>query len=208
MKTRSDNKEVIREVAFVKSSSHVNQCPDTHQPEFAFIGRSNVGKSSLINMICGRKNLAKTSGKPGKTKLINHFLINNEWFLVDLPGYGYASVSKKERNAWPVMINKYLGERENLCNLFVLIDSRISPQAIDLEFIHSVGEAGIPMSLVFTKADKLKPAELKRNVHTFLQTMKQTWEQLPPHFITSSQNGTGRNELLTYVDSVVQDMAG
>ncbi|MCB0395908.1 MAG: YihA family ribosome biogenesis GTP-binding protein [Flavobacteriales bacterium] len=195
----------IHNVHFVKSSSRVNECPETDLPEFAFIGRSNVGKSSLINMLCDRKDLAKTSSKPGKTKLINHFEVDESWCLVDLPGYGYASVSKKERETWPKMIRNYLLQRENLYALFVLIDIRLKPQPIDLEFIQQLGEGEIPFSIVFTKQDKLKPSEASANVKAFKRAMLENWESLPPIFITSSTKKYGGEELLTYIRGIIEE---
>lgn len=171
-------------------------------PEYAFIGRSNVGKSSLINMLTGRKNLAKTSSMPGKTLLINHFLINKEWYLVDLPGYGYAKRGKKEQEKLRHLINGYIQSREQMTCLFVLIDSRHEPQKIDLEFIEMLGEQGIPFCLVFTKADKSSFSKLKSNINSYIKTLEEQWEELPPYFITSSENRTGRNELLDYIEQI------
>ena len=171
-------------------------------PEYAFIGRSNVGKSSLINMLTNNKKLAKTSATPGKTLLINHFLINNEWYLVDLPGYGYAKISKKEQEKLQQIISSYILCREQMTNLFVLVDSRHEPQKIDMEFIEWLGENGIPFSIVFTKADKSKPTKLKANIDAYLKALKEQWEELPPYFITSSENKTGRTELLNYIESI------
>mgnify|MGYP000057885006 FL=1 len=170
--------------------------------EIAFIGRSNVGKSSLINMLTNNKKLAKTSATPGKTLLINHFLINNEWYLVDLPGYGYAKISKKEQEKLQQIISSYILCREQMTNLFVLVDSRHEPQKIDMEFIEWLGENGIPFSIVFTKADKSKPTKLKANIDAYLKALKEQWEELPPYFITSSENKTGRTELLNYIESI------
>lgn len=190
------------------SSATYKQCPPADRPEYAFIGRSNVGKSSLINMITNRKGLAKTSATPGKTQLINHFDVTSasstrktrqSWYLVDLPGYGYAVTSKKARHNWSNMIESYIRKRENLGNLFVLVDSRHEPQTIDLAFINSLGEWQIPFSVVFTKADKSKPGAVQRNVQAFLSTLQQTWEQLPPYFITSAIEKTGQEELLDYI---------
>lgn len=194
---------LIKTAEFVISNSNVSKCPETTLPEFAFIGRSNVGKSSLINMLTGRRALAMTSSTPGKTMLINHFCINDNWFLVDLPGYGYAKRGKQAMQKLSELISDYVLKREQLTNLFVLIDVRISPQKIDLEFIEWLGENGIPFSIVFTKADKVKPAELRRNVDNFLDTLSQTWEELPPHFITSSEKRTGRDELLGYIQHII-----
>ena len=177
-------------------------CPDVNLPEYALIGRSNVGKSSLINMLTQRKALAMTSATPGKTMLINHFKINNEWYLVDLPGYGYAKRGKREMEKLKNLISYYVLERKQLTCLFVLIDSRIKPQNIDLEFIRFLGENGVPFGIVFTKADKPKSAELNKNVSAFLKELSKEWEELPPHFITSSQNGKGREDFLGYIEQL------
>ena len=192
----------IKKATFVVSNSDYRKCPDTGLPEYAFIGRSNVGKSSLINMLTGNKGLAKTSVKPGKTQLINHFLINDEWYLVDLPGYGYARTSRTARSQWQRMIENYLLKRPTLTNVFVLIDSRHAPQRIDLEFIQWLGENGIPFSIVFTKADKQSRTRTQENVAEFLRTLKKEWEELPPHFITSSETRMGKEELLEYIDEI------
>lgn len=190
----------IKEASYVISSPSVEQCPKPDKPEYAFIGRSNVGKSSLINMICGRDALAKISASPGKTKLINHFIVNKEWYLVDLPGYGYAKISQSERKKWEKMIQDYLRKRESLVSIFVLIDSRHMPQKIDLEFVNQLGEWQIPFTLVFTKADKEKPGAVDRHVKAFLDTMRQTWQFLPQSFITSATKKKGREEILTFID--------
>ena len=192
----------IKKATFVVSNSDYRKCPETALPEYAFIGRSNVGKSSLINMLTGVAGLAKTSGKPGKTQLINHFLINDSWYIVDLPGYGYAQTSKSEREKWLKMIRGYFLNRKQLTNVFVLIDSRIPPQAIDLEFINFLGANGIPLSIVFTKTDKEKQREVMGNVTTFRQKLSETWEQLPYIILTSSATGYGRNKLLDYIDQI------
>ncbi len=188
---------------YIISSATYKQCPPADKPEYAFIGRSNVGKSSLINMLTNQHNLAKTSGTPGKTQLINHFDIisknKKKWYLVDLPGYGYATVSQKARRNWGNMIESYIRLRENLVCLFVLIDSRHSPQAIDLEFINQLGEWQIPFVLVFTKADKNKPGATERNVKDFLAALSDNWEEPPPNFITSAIKKDGRKELLDYI---------
>lgn len=181
-------------------------CPQENKPEYAFIGRSNVGKSSLINMLTGRKALAKTSATPGKTLLINHFVVNNEWYLVDLPGYGYAKRGKKEVDKLFQLISRYVLMREQLTNLFVLIDTRLEPQRIDLDFIEFLGEHGVPFAIIFTKADKTKSGERARNVQTFLNKLAEQWEELPPHFITSSETGMGRDEVLNYIDSINQQL--
>lgn len=192
----------IRSAEFVISSSRADMCPQTTLPEYAFIGRSNVGKSSLINMLTGRKGLAMTSATPGKTLLINHFLVNNEWHIVDLPGYGYAKRGKREMEKLYNLINHYVTEREQLTCLFVLIDSRLTPQQIDLDFIQYLGEHEVPFALVFTKADKNKQGETRRNVDRFLRTLKEEWEELPPHFVTSSEKRMGRQELLAYIEDI------
>ncbi len=188
--------ELITSASFVISSPSVNVCPEPDLPEYAFIGRSNVGKSSLINMITNHRKLAKISGKPGKTQLINHFLINNSWYLVDLPGYGWAQVSKTEKVQWKKMIEDYLTLRTNLINVFVLIDSRHEPQKIDLEFMHWLGESEIPFSMVFTKTDKLGKVKLETNIATYNKELKQSWEELPPQVLTSSTNKLGKEELI------------
>ncbi len=196
----------IKSAEFIISNASVSKCPDTTLPEYAFIGRSNVGKSSLINMLTNHKKLAKTSATPGKTLLINHFLINKAWYLVDLPGYGYAKRGKKEQENLRQIISSYILHREQMTNLFVLIDSRHEPQKIDLEFIEWLGENGIPFSIVFTKADKSKPMQLKKNISVFLDTLAEQWEELPPHFVTSSENRTGREEVLDYIDSINESL--
>ena len=193
---------VIKSAEFVISNSRVEKCPTTGLPEYAFIGRSNVGKSSLINMLTGRKKLAMTSATPGKTLLINHFSINNEWYLVDLPGYGYAKRGKKEMEKLRNLIEYYVLERKELTCLFVLIDSRLTPQRIDLEFIQWLGEEGVPFALIFTKADKSKTTELRKNVDGFLNELRKEWEELPPHFVTSSAQGRGRDEVLDYIEQI------
>ncbi len=190
----------VKNAFFVVSNSDYRKCPDTGKPEYAFIGRSNVGKSSLINMLTRNKGLAKTSVRPGKTQLINHFLINNEWYLVDLPGYGYARTSKTSRAAWQKMITEYLTGREPLVNTFVLIDSRIPPQKIDLEFISFLGRNGVPLAVVFTKVDKQNQSETARNVNTFKQALLEEWEELPTMFLTSSVSGTGRDKVLGFIE--------
>lgn len=192
----------ITSAEFIISNTDVNKCPAGTRPEYAFIGRSNVGKSSLINMLTQNKKLAMTSSTPGKTLLINHFLINNEWFLVDLPGYGYAKRSKSLQEQIQRIITQYILQRENLTNLFVLIDSRLEPQQIDLDFIEWLGENQVPFSIVFTKVDKLKAGEQKRNTTKFLNTLSEQWETLPPYFITSSEKRIGRDELLTYIEQI------
>ncbi len=185
---------------FVTSSVNVSQCPKPDRPEYAFIGRSNVGKSSLINRLAKRKKLAKTSGSPGKTITINHYNIDNTWYLVDLPGYGYAKRSKTERRKWNTMVQQYILMRSNLLSLFVLVDVRLEPQSNDLEFIDWLGISQIPFVLVFTKADKLGKPAVDKNVAAFKRKLSETWEELPPIIITSAQTGTGREELLNYIE--------
>ena len=192
----------ITSAEFVVSNSRADMCPQTHLPEYAFIGRSNVGKSSLINMLIKNPKLAMTSATPGKTLLINHFLINKEWYLVDLPGYGYAQRGKKMMEKIQKLIEYYVLERKQMTCLFVLIDSRLEPQRIDLEFIEWLGENGIPFALIFTKADKQSVGKTKASVNRFLNTLKEQWEELPPHFISSSENKTGRQEILNYIEQV------
>lgn len=192
----------ITSAKFVTSNSRADMCPKSDLPEYAFIGRSNVGKSSLINMLTNNSKLAMTSSTPGKTLLINHFMINNAWYLVDLPGYGYAQRGKKVMESIKNLIQHYVLERTQMICLFVLIDSRLEPQKIDLEFIGWLGENGIPFALVFTKADKQSTSKTQQNVNRFLDTMKEQWEELPPHFITSAEKKTGRKELLDYIDSI------
>lgn len=197
----------IKNATFIVSNSDFRKCPADGRNEYAFIGRSNVGKSSLINMLTRNKSLAKTSVRPGKTQLINHFLINNEWYLVDLPGYGYARISKTQRAAWQKMISDYILQREVLVNTFVLIDSRIPPQRIDLEFISFLGRNGIPLAIVFTKVDKQSQSETARNVNAFKNVLLEEWEELPPMFLTSSVSGTGRDKLLAFIEQCNASMA-
>ncbi|HPF10980.1 MAG TPA: ribosome biogenesis GTP-binding protein YihA/YsxC [Flavobacteriaceae bacterium] len=192
----------ISSAEFVMSNSDVAQCPKGRFPEYAFIGRSNVGKSSLINMLMQRKSLAKTSGRPGKTQLINHFLINKNWYLVDLPGYGYARVSKSSKKTFQKFITQYFEKRQQLVLGFVLIDCRHEPQPIDLAFMEWLGESQIPFNIVFTKADKLKPMALERNLKAYELKMLESWEEMPQYFITSSQNSLGRESLLEYIDKL------
>lgn len=193
---------VIKSAEFVISNSRVEKCPTTGLPEYAFIGRSNVGKSSLINMLTARKGLAMTSQKPGKTQLINHFIINDAWYLVDLPGYGYARLGKDSRDSLRRMIEDYVLERKELVLLFVLLDCRHDPQKIDLEFIQWLGEEGVPFALVFTKADKLSKGRLAANVETYKAKLHEEWEELPPIFVTSSEERMGRDELLGYIEEI------
>lgn len=192
----------IKSAEFIISNSEVGKCPDKDLPEYAFIGRSNVGKSSLINMLTGRNQLAKISGRPGKTQLINHFLINQSWYLVDLPGYGYARVSKSVKKTFQKFITAYFQQRKQLISAFVLIDSRHQPQSIDLEFMQWLTENKIPFSIVFTKADKSKPMALKRKIEDYKAEILQIWEEMPPYFITSSATSNGKEELLEYIDSL------
>ncbi|MDB4241941.1 ribosome biogenesis GTP-binding protein YihA/YsxC [Polaribacter sp.] len=197
----------IKSAEFIMSNSNVTKAPKDRIPEYAFIGRSNVGKSSLINMLMERKDLAKISGKPGKTQLINHFLINESWFLVDLPGYGYAQISKKKRTIFQFFIENYFKEREQLVCTFVLIDSRHDPQKIDIEFMQFLGTNQIPFCLVFTKADKLGNSKLNQQIATYKKKLLQHWEELPTCFLTSSANGLGRKEFLDFIESVNQDVS-
>lgn len=192
----------ITSAEFVVSNTDVKKCPEGVLPEYAFIGRSNVGKSSLINMLTNRKKLAMTSATPGKTMLINHFLINKNWYLVDLPGYGYAKRGQKGQEQIRTIIEDYILERAQMTNLFLLIDSRLEPQKIDVEFMEWLGENGIPFSIIFTKSDKLKSGGLKRNINLFLRKMSEKWEELPPYFISSSENRTGRTEILAYIENI------
>jgi GTP-binding protein len=193
---------IIKSAEYLISNAEWDKCPKPVMPEYAFIGRSNVGKSSLINMLANNDKLAKTSGTPGKTQLINHFLINQAWYLVDLPGYGFAKVSQSARRRWEQMIENYLRKRENLVNVFVLIDSRHTPQKLDLEFINQLGEWQVPFNLVFTKADKNTQVETSRNVKAFLNKLKEDWEFLPAHFITSTVKKTGRDAILGFIDEM------
>ena len=198
----------IKSAEFTISSSRADMCPKSDIPEYAFIGRSNVGKSSLINMLTKKPKLAMTSSTPGKTLLINHFLINKEWFLVDLPGYGFALRGKKMMEKIKNLIEYYVLEREQLTCLFVLIDSRHEPQKIDLEFIEWLGENGVPFAIIFTKADKQTVGKTRQNVNNYLNKLKEQWEELPPHFVSSSENGTGRQEILDYIDSINKELKG
>lgn len=193
---------IIKSAEFAISNSTVSKCPDTSIPEYAFIGRSNVGKSSLINMLTGRKGLAKTSSTPGKTLLINHFIINGEWYIVDLPGYGYAQRGKQSREELQRMISGYVLHREQMTNLFVLVDSRHEPQKIDLEFIEWCGENGVPFSIVFTKMDKMSKSAAAKNVAAYKTRLLEQWEELPPIFETSSEDGRGRDEILDYIAEI------
>lgn len=196
----------IKSAVFVVSNTDVKKCPVDQRAEYAFIGRSNVGKSSLINMLTGNKNLAKTSGKPGKTQLINHFLINEDWYLVDLPGYGYAKVSKSARFKWEKFISEYLTSRTQLTNVFVLLDSRLEPQKIDIEFMNWCGEKGIPFSMVFTKIDKLSSSALQKNLALYKKEMLKYWDELPPIFTTSSESSFGKEKLLNYIEFINKEL--
>jgi len=196
----------IKSAEFVVSNSDVEKCPKSRLPEYAFIGRSNVGKSSLINMLTSRKSLAKTSGRPGKTQLINHFLINKNWHLVDLPGYGYARVSKRSKKVFQKFITQYFGLREQLVTAFVLVDVRHAPQSIDLEFMEWLGENNIPFSIIFTKADKLRPLAIKNQVEDYKSILLETWEEMPNYFITSSSKNIGKDDVLGYIYGLNENM--
>ncbi|WP_443702615.1 ribosome biogenesis GTP-binding protein YihA/YsxC [Prevotella sp.] len=197
----------INKSEFTISSADISQCPKDNKHEYAFIGRSNVGKSSLINMLCNHKGLAKTSATPGKTLLINHFIINNEWYLVDLPGYGYAKRSKTVQQKLEHMISSYILQREQLVNLFVLIDIRHDPQKIDMEFITWLGQSGIPFSIIFTKADKIgNEQKARKAAKKYMETLKDTWEELPPYFVTSSDKRIGREEVLDYIENINKEI--
>ena len=197
---------LIKSATFVKSAPDLRSCPTGPLPEYAFIGRSNVGKSSLINMLTANKGLAMTSAKPGKTVLINFFLINEAWHLVDLPGYGYARLGQQQRELLTRRIRSYIDQREQLTNLFVLLDCRLEPQKIDLEFIEWLGEIGVPFSLVFTKVDKISKGALKEHVETYKNRLLEQWESLPPIFLTSSETGQGRDEILNYIDQINRNL--
>jgi GTP-binding protein len=194
----------IKQAVFISSFADVKKCPPPEKPEFAFIGRSNVGKSSLINMLTNSKKLAKTSVTPGKTQTINHFLINESWYLVDLPGYGYASVSRSTRQGFGKMIEDYVLKRENLSCLFILIDSRLEPQKIDLSFIQWVGDKGVPMVIIFTKADKLSKGELQKSISRFKKRLQEDWDELPPMIISSSKTKTGKEEVLVCIEEAMK----
>lgn len=194
----------IRSAKYLISSPKAEDCPRPDKPEYAFIGRSNVGKSSLINMLTGHSKLAKTSASPGKTQLINHFLINDDFYIVDLPGYGYAKVSQQQRARWEKMIEHYLRTRENLITVFVLIDSRHSPQQLDLQFLRNLGDWGVPFNMIFTKADKSTQREAAKNVRSFIEAMKKEWEFIPRSFVTSAIKSTGKKEILGYIQELNQ----
>ncbi|OMP81311.1 YihA family ribosome biogenesis GTP-binding protein [[Flexibacter] sp. ATCC 35208] len=193
---------IIKSAEYLISNVEWDKCPTPNLPEYAFIGRSNVGKSSLINMLANNEKLAKTSGTPGKTQLINHFVINKDWYLVDLPGYGFAKVSQSQRRSWEKMIENYLRKRQNLVNVFVLIDSRHTPQQLDLDFVNQLGEWQIPFNLVFTKADKSTQAETSKNVKAFLNKLRESWEFLPANFVTSTVKKMGRDKILEFIDEM------
>lgn len=196
----------IKSAEFVISNEDVKKCPEGSLPEYAFIGRSNVGKSSLINMLTGKKGLAMTSQKPGKTILINHFMINNNWYLVDLPGYGYAQRGKQGRDNIRRIIEDYILEREQLTNLFVLLDCRHEPQEIDLEFMEWLGENGIPFSIIFTKIDKISKGRLQENLRVYQAKLQESWDELPPIFLSSSEKKEGRSEILDYIDEITKSL--
>ena len=198
----------IKTAEFSLSSPRVSMCPNDTKPEYAFIGRSNVGKSSLINMLCRNRKLAKTSSTPGKTLLINHFIINKEWYLVDLPGYGYAKRSKKETEKLDQMIRGYILQRQQLVNVFVLVDVRLEPQKIDLDFIEWLGLSSVPFAIVFTKADKLTPNKANQAVEVYKKKLMETWEELPSTFLTSSEKKEGRDEILQYIDDINKELKG
>lgn len=196
----------INDAQFVMSNTDVAKCPQDNRPEYAFIGRSNVGKSSLINMLTNRKGLAMTSSLPGKTQLINHFIVNDDWYIVDLPGYGYAQRGKKGREAIRTIIDNYIEQREAMTCLFVLLDSRHAPQKIDLEFMQWLGENGIPFVIVFTKTDKLTRSKIKINIDLYTEALQEVWEELPPIFLTSSEKRLGKEEILTYIEGINQTL--
>lgn len=190
---------LIKSASFLASAAKLDQCPPGNKPEFAFIGRSNVGKSSLINMLVGVKGLAKTSSTPGKTQLLNYFIINEKWFLVDLPGYGFAKVSRSEREKWEKRLYEYLKKRDNLYCVFVLVDSRLEPQKSDLEMINWLGENQVPLAIIFTKADKMKPKALEESVEVWKKTLLEDWTDLPTMMITSAENKNGKEEVLDFI---------
>lgn len=198
----------IKSATFLQSNTKIDKLPAANKPEYAFIGRSNVGKSSLINMLTNRKQLAKTSSTPGKTITINHFLINENWYLVDLPGYGFAQRSKKDREAWKIMLDDYIQNRKNLVCMFVLVDSRIEPQKIDLEFINHLGELQMPFYIIFTKVDKIKELELQRNLQAYKDKLAEEWEEIPEIFITSSEKEVGKDDVLNLIDRLNEQLKG
>ena len=197
---------IVHTAEFLKSTEKIADCPRPELPEFAFIGRSNVGKSSLINLLAGRKSLARVSSTPGKTQTLNFFLLNHEMYWVDLPGYGWARITRKRRNEWKSMIGEYLAGRRNLSCLFVLIDVRLTPQSLDLDFIHDAGRQGIPMALVFTKSDKVNKRRLKENIESFLKALDTHWEERPEYFISSATLGSGRAEILRFMSSILKNV--
>ena len=198
----------IKSATFLQSNTKIDKLPAANKPEYAFIGRSNVGKSSLINMLTNRKQLAKTSSTPGKTITINHFLINENWYLVDLPGYGFAQRSKKDRESWKKMLDDYITKRKNLVCMFVLVDSRIEPQKIDLEFINHLGELQMPFYIIFTKVDKIKELELQRNLQAYKEKLSEQWEEIPEIFITSSEKEVGKDDVLNLIDGLNEQLKG
>lgn len=197
---------IIRKAAFLQSNTKIDKLPSANKPEYAFIGRSNVGKSSLINMLTNKKQLAKTSSTPGKTITINHFIINDEWYLVDLPGYGFAQRSKKDRESWKVMLDDYIKNRKNLICMFVLVDSRIEPQKIDLEFINHLGELQMPFNIIFTKVDKIKETELQRNLQAYKDRLADEWEEIPQIIVTSSEKEIGKDDVLNLIEGYNQEL--
>ena len=197
---------IIRKAAFLQSNTKIDKLPSANKPEYAFIGRSNVGKSSLINMLTNKKQLAKTSSTPGKTITINHFIINDEWYLVDLPGYGFAQRSKKDRESWKVMLDDYIKNRKNLICMFVLVDSRIEPQKIDLEFINHLGELQMPFNIIFTKVDKIKETELQRNLQAYKDRLAEEWEEIPQIIVTSSEKEIGKDDVLNLIEGYNQEL--
>lgn len=197
---------IVRKASFLQSNTKVDKLPSGNKPEYAFIGRSNVGKSSLINMLTNKRQLAKTSSTPGKTITINHYVINDEWYLVDLPGYGFAQRSKKDREAWKVMLDDYIKNRKNLICMFVLVDSRIEPQKIDLEFINHLGELQMPFTIIFTKVDKIKDAELQRNLQVYKDKLAEEWEEIPQIIVTSSEKEVGKDEVLNLIEGFNQEL--
>lgn len=202
----AQNPMKIQSAEYTGSAGTLAGCPKTELPEFAFIGRSNVGKSSLINFLTERAKLAQTSSRPGKTKSINHFLINNAWYLVDLPGYGYASISQSTREQWVKNTEQYILKRENLASVFLLVDGSIPPQKSDLEFVNWLGENGVPFAIVFTKTDKAKAGEVSRNIKAFKTKLLEEWEELPSILLTSAEKGTGRKEILDFISSVIKSL--
>lgn len=197
---------IVRKATFLQSNTKVDKLPAGNKPEYAFIGRSNVGKSSLINMLTNKRQLAKTSSTPGKTITINHYVINDEWYLVDLPGYGFAQRSKKDREAWKVMLDDYIKNRKNLISMFVLVDSRIEPQKIDLEFINHLGELQMPFTIIFTKVDKIKDAEFQRNLQVYKDKLAEEWEEIPQIIVTSSEKEVGKDEVLNLIEGFNQEL--